>query len=78
MAISISAKGKSSRDDVEHAITGQWNTNNGTMKDGRRAAVMNAINAGFAAMDVDANNLHGTTFTVAVTLTNNSFSLSIS
>lgn len=78
MAISISTKGKTVHDDLEHAIEAQWNSNNGTMRADRKAALSQAINAAARAMDVDGNNLHNTSFTIAATLTNNSVSISIS
>ena len=78
MAISISTKGRTIRDDLEHSLDSQWKTNNGTFHENRKAALANAINAAAAAMDVDTNNLHGTNFTIAATLTNNSVSISIS
>jgi hypothetical protein len=37
-----------------------------------------AILAGFGALQIDENGSHGETFTVAATLTDNSFSLTIS
>jgi hypothetical protein len=78
MAFSISTKGKSIRDDLEHAIQTQWATNNGTYHDGRRAALAQAVNACAQALDVDGNNLHATSFTIAATVTNSSVTVSIS
>lgn len=77
MAISISSKGKNLRDDLEHNGA-QFGTYIGTMHDNRTSAFKDAIRACIAALDVDGNNTHNTTFTIAASLTNNSISITIS
>lgn len=77
MAISISSKGKTLRDDLEHSGA-QFETYIGTMHDNRKAALKNAIAACAAALDVDGNQLHNTSLTIAASLTNNSITVTIS
>ena len=77
MAISISSKGKTLRDDLEHSDA-QFSSYIGTMHDNRRSALKDAIRACIAALDVDGNNLHSTSLTIAASLTNNSITVTIS
>jgi hypothetical protein len=72
MAFSISAKGRTLRDDMEHAFDAQWNSNFGTIHDNKKAALKNAINAVADTIDVDTNNTHARSYTIAATLTTGS------
>jgi hypothetical protein len=72
MAFSISAKGRTLRDDMEHGFDAQWNANFGTINDKKKDALKNAINAVADTIDVDTNNTHTRSYTIAATLTTGS------
>lgn len=77
MAVSISSTGKNLHNDFNQAkLDGLAYL--GTIPNHQRGLFINAIDAAIAAMDVDTNHTHSTSFTIAASLTNNSISISIS
>lgn len=77
MAISISSKGKTLKDDLEHGgVTSA--TYLGAFNDRQKGALVSAIHAAIAALDVDTNHLHNTSLTIAASLTSSSISITIS
>lgn len=77
MAISISSKGKTLKDDLEHGgIEGAAYLKN--FNDRQKGALKYAIAGAIDALDVDTNALHGTSLTIAASLTTNSVSITIS
>lgn len=77
MAISISSKGKSLKDDLEHGglLSAAYL---GTFNDRQKTGLINAVAACIEALDVDTNHLHASNLTIAASLTTSSISITIS
>lgn len=77
MAVSISTKGATLHHDLNEAkLDGLAYL--GTVGNHQRGLFINAIDACCAAMAVDENHTHTTSFTIAASVTNNSVSITIS
>jgi len=77
MAISITSKGRTLKDDLEHGGVAA-NAYLKTFNDRQKGKFINAIAAVCDAMDVDTNGTHATSFTIAASLASNSCSITIS
>lgn len=77
MAVSISSTGKNLHHDFNEAkLDGIAYL--GNFSNRQRSAFIAAIDAAIAAMDVDTNKTHATSFTIAASLASNSVSITIS
>lgn len=77
MAVSISTTGKGCHNDLNAAkLDGLAYL--ATLNNHQRSAFVNAIDACIAALDVDGNHTHATSFTIAASCTSNSVSITIS
>lgn len=77
MAISISSKGSTLKDDLNAGKIRDSSYLTG-FNDKQRTGLINAIMACIHALDVDGNKLHNTSLTIAASLTSSSITVQIS
>jgi hypothetical protein len=77
MAISISSKGKTLKQDLEEAKL-DGNAYLANLNGKQRSGIINAMAACANALDVDGNALHNTSLTMAASLTTSMITVTIS